>query len=630
MLFDARRFGVGSGMKIAYTDESGAVIPPAQELPPEKEIQLVEGTTTWGILKSGWGIFLALAGVVSVVLDVASPSVQTSSGTISIFGNGSMTLGWLFIIGAFVLPVAILRQFCEKPCNSVVAVLWCAFLLLLWGVVHATSDPSHPARPNLALLLGGVVLCWRLLVNHRQVCGQTKDEESFVREKTALGAASVVSKANDSPAKVRLKEERQIKTLTITQPVAGNATHSPERASDLKKRILVGGLFVICAAVAIYVLNKSDPASLNWAAVLCGIWGAGIWQVPDRFFTAQKFRGLWGKIKPWAKRIAILSASLVLIAALLILFVKRSQNEDSTSSENGWEMVKLHGREYVSADSIRQFFDPVYGFTTFRVQDSHFWLGSPKLILKAQIGSDEILINNIKLFLELPVEEFNGKVFFSRLDLCKFIDPVLYPRHIQNVEKFDTVVIDASHGGQDAGARGVYGYEKDFALKMSIAVGAALKQRGFKVVMTRATDAFVSQEERVNISNATSKSILISLHFNTGEKTSTGIETIPLIPQESADATFQHGSSVALAVAVHASVVSRFKFVDLGVKCARMEDYDGCKRPGILFKGGFVSNDQECLLIASDTYRQQVSNAIADAVENYRKAVDSALDQPRK
>ena len=318
---------------------------------------------------------------------------------------------------------------------------------------------------------------------------------------------------------------------------------------------------------------------------------------------------------------------------------EKSKAVEVLPANGGWEIIKIGGRDYVTAESIRNFYNPVYGFTTFRTQGTHFWLGSSKLILKAQIGSQEMLINNIKFILSFPVVEYNGKVLFSRLDLCKLIDPVLYPSHIQNAEFFDTVVVDAGHGGHDAGARGIYGYEKDFALKMAMSVRTALMQRGFKVILTRANDTFITLGGRVAIANQTPKSIFLSFHFNSGGAAATGIETWALTPQ-SAAATISRGggynvngvtgnkqdsANIALATAVHASVISRFKFVDRGIKRAQWSVLTGCKRPGILFEGGFVTNGAECQLVASDTYRQQVSAAIGDAVLNYRKALESAM-----
>ncbi len=317
----------------------------------------------------------------------------------------------------------------------------------------------------------------------------------------------------------------------------------------------------------------------------------------------------------------------------------KSETVAALPANGGWEIVKIGGRDYVTADSIRNFYNPLYGFNTFRLQGNHFWLGSSKLILKASIGSQEMLINNIKFILSFPVQSSNGKVLFSRLDLCKLIDPVLCPSHIQNPEHFDTVVIDAGHGGHDAGARGIYGHEKDFALKMAMAVRTALMQRGFKVILTRSTDTFLTLGGRVAIANQTPNSIFISLHFNSGGSAASGIETWALTPQ-SAAATISRGggynvngvtgnkqdsANIALATAVHANVISRFKFVDRGIKRAQWSVLTGCKRPGILFEGGFVTNAKECLLVASDTYRQQVSAAIGDAVVNYRKALSTAM-----
>jgi N-acetylmuramoyl-L-alanine amidase len=79
--------------------------------------------------------------------------------------------------------------------------------------------------------------------------------------------------------------------------------------------------------------------------------------------------------------------------------------------------------------------------------------------------------------------------------------------------------------------------------------------------------------------------------------------------------------NIALATAVHAQVVHRFKLIDRGIKRARWTVLTGCNRPGILFEGGFVTNARECQLIASDNYRKAVADAIGDAVVNFKRAL---------
>ncbi len=316
-----------------------------------------------------------------------------------------------------------------------------------------------------------------------------------------------------------------------------------------------------------------------------------------------------------------------------------SQPLPVNTKSTGWQIVKISGRDYVTGESIHSF----YRFSSYKVDGKHVWLRSNNLILKATIGSQEMLINNIKFILSFPVQESGGRALFSRLDLCKLIDPVLRPTYITDAEPFDTIVVDAGHGGHDVGARGVYGYEKDFALKMSYSVRDALQKKGFKVILSRPNDSFVTLGGRVAIANATPRSIFISLHFNSGGSAATGIETFALTPQGSAASLERGGgfnaygltgnshdsANIALATAVHAMVISRFKFVDRGIKRAQWSVLTGCKRPGILFEGGFVTNGNECRLIASDTYRASVAGAIADAVVNYRTALRGAMTKQR-
>lgn len=308
-------------------------------------------------------------------------------------------------------------------------------------------------------------------------------------------------------------------------------------------------------------------------------------------------------------------------------------NEEELPPAQGdvWKVVKVQGRDYVTGQSMQLF----YRFNTHKVEGKHVWFRNPNLIIKGQVGSQELLVNNIKFILSYPVLYQGGQALFSRLDLCKLIEPVIRPSYIGSSSIFDTVVLDAGHGGHDSGAKGVYGYEKNYALAMVFAVRDALIKRGFKVILTRSNDTFLSLTSRVAVANKTPNSIFISIHFNSGGSAASGIETFALTPQGSASSVARGGGfsntarvgnqfdseNIALATAVHAQVVHRFKLVDRGIKRARWTVLTGCTRPGILFEGGFVTNSRECQLIASDQYRKALSEAIGDAVTNYRRAL---------
>ena len=303
----------------------------------------------------------------------------------------------------------------------------------------------------------------------------------------------------------------------------------------------------------------------------------------------------------------------------------------TTSSDMvGWELVRYHERDYVTASSIHKF----YRFNNLEVDGNNVWFRSPVLIMKATVGSQDLLINNIKFVLSDPVLELNGKACFSRLDLCKLIDPVLRPSYINSGNAFDTVILDPGHGGHDSGAKGIYGYEKDFTLKLAFAVKAELEKRGLKVVMTRSNDTFISLGGRVVFANKYPNSIYVSLHFNSGGSAATGNETFALTPQgassvygsRAVDAYSFNGNqrdseNIALATAIHASVVHHFKFVDRGVKRARWYVLKGLERPGVLFEGGFVTNANDAKFIAADNFRTELAVTLSQAIMNYRRAV---------
>lgn len=91
--------------------------------------------------------------------------------------------------------------------------------------------------------------------------------------------------------------------------------------------------------------------------------------------------------------------------------------------------------------------------------------------------------------------------------------------------RLKTVVIDAGHGGKDAGcvSRDKKTYEKDIALdiatRLNEKISAAYKS--VSVIMTRSDDRFVELEQRAVIANKANANLFISIHVNAVEKGTT-------------------------------------------------------------------------------------------------------------
>ena len=79
-----------------------------------------------------------------------------------------------------------------------------------------------------------------------------------------------------------------------------------------------------------------------------------------------------------------------------------------------------------------------------------------------------------------------------------------------------TVVIDAGHGGRDAGALGRRSREKNINLAVALALGNLIKSNlpDVKVVYTRSTDVFVELDQRARIANKAKADLFISIHTN--------------------------------------------------------------------------------------------------------------------
>lgn len=102
------------------------------------------------------------------------------------------------------------------------------------------------------------------------------------------------------------------------------------------------------------------------------------------------------------------------------------------------------------------------------------------------------------------------------------------------------LVIDAGHGGKDAGAVGQLTKEKDINLNVALALGRLVEKNcpDVKVIYTRKTDVFVTLQGRAEIANRNKANLFISVHTNSspvGKAAPMGSETYTLGMHRAAD-----------------------------------------------------------------------------------------------
>jgi N-acetylmuramoyl-L-alanine amidase len=216
------------------------------------------------------------------------------------------------------------------------------------------------------------------------------------------------------------------------------------------------------------------------------------------------------------------------------------------------------------------------------------------------------------------------------------------------------VVIDAGHGGHDPGAHGNGINEAELTLDVALRLQTLLEKEGVEVVMTRDTDVFIPLEERTAIANREGADLFLSIHANASRNVvARGIETYFLNfannPEAEAVAARENATSgkpmhslpdivkaIALnnkinesrelAETVQKSMVKRLgaknkTLKDLGVKQAPFVVLIGAAMPSVLAEISFVTNKQDGTLLKTQGYRQQIAQALMDAVLGYQQSL---------
>ncbi|MDD7741663.1 MAG: N-acetylmuramoyl-L-alanine amidase, partial [Campylobacteraceae bacterium] len=218
------------------------------------------------------------------------------------------------------------------------------------------------------------------------------------------------------------------------------------------------------------------------------------------------------------------------------------------------------------------------------------------------------------------------------------------------------IVLDPGHGGDDVGAlsQNKKLREKDIALSVSKKTASLLKERGYKVLLTRSNDRFIKLRSRTSFANDKGAHLFISIHANAAPnkekaKIMNGIETYFLSPSRSersmnaanlenkADTDEMNYftklsflnflnrekiiASNKLAIDIQAgllkSVRASYKVSDGGVREAPFWVLVGALMPAVLIEIGYISHPEESQKIANSKYQDHIAKGIADGVDEY-------------
>ncbi len=186
----------------------------------------------------------------------------------------------------------------------------------------------------------------------------------------------------------------------------------------------------------------------------------------------------------------------------------------------------------------------------------------------------------------------------------------------KNKSKNFVVVLDAGHGGIDGGAEGINSKvkESELNLKICFLLKELFENSNFKVVMTRSEDVglygdtsegFKKRDliKRVQIANASSANVFISVHLNTYKGKS----------RRGAQVFFKRGDLNSQSLADNIQTELNLLKESKRMYDAITGDYyllNNVKCTSVIVECGFLSNPEEEKLLLSEDYRKQLANSI--------------------
>ena len=234
-----------------------------------------------------------------------------------------------------------------------------------------------------------------------------------------------------------------------------------------------------------------------------------------------------------------------------------------------------------------------------------------------------------------------------------------------------TLVIDAGHGGHDAGAMGAKSKEKDINLTVALAFGKYVESNmpDVKVIYTRKTDVFIPLMERANIANRAGADLFVSVHTNAlpAGKIARGFETYSLgmhRAKDNLDVAMRENSVISMEKGYQQTyqgfdpkssesyIIFEFiqgKNMERSLEIARMIQKSVCNNanrpdkgvhqagflvlretamPSCLIELGFITTPDEEELLNTSSRVDDIAKAIYEGFAQYKNKYDKRVSVP--
>lgn len=239
-------------------------------------------------------------------------------------------------------------------------------------------------------------------------------------------------------------------------------------------------------------------------------------------------------------------------------------------------------------------------------------------------GSHALYLRALALACLLALSSCSQKVFVVHHPEIEtpadLIADTIQPPAASRQQLSQLIVIDPGHGGKDLGAEVVKKptlTEKNLNLMTAKILEGYLRQMGYRTLLTRRDDLFVSLDKRSSFANTLGSDLFVSVHYNSAPSPKAeGIEVFYYRNDASKDRAI---ASKELAENVLEHVIASTGAKSRGVKHGNLAVVRKTTMPAVLVEGGFLTNDKELAKIRDPAYIKSLAWGIAQGIQAYLK-----------
>jgi len=304
-------------------------------------------------------------------------------------------------------------------------------------------------------------------------------------------------------------------------------------------------------------------------------------------------------------------------------------------------------------EQIQFRWDPLFRNGVFNMGDH-----SGAFSVAAKEGETGYLVFNNRELLNVPLPfNNNGRLDFPE-DFVSALSNTFTRFHNDDASRFRiaAIIIDPGHGGRDSGAVGnvtVNGrtnqiYEKDIVLNVALALRDRLVQTypDKRIIMTRDSDVFYTLEQRSDIANAVTVKdneavIFISIHANASvNRNARGYEVWHITSdyRRTLIKPSQHNYSADITAILNAMMEEEFTTESILLADSILRGFSNIfgntlpsrgrkandwfvvrnsRMPAVLVELGFVSNQQDVILMTSGEGLKQLTGSLYNGITNF-------------